>query len=104
MMPTEYQEIQTALYFSLNDGGTFNTRSLAEKTVKRSLEGGRGQSDSPPSTFDTIRPIDLKFCTYNKLNLCFQLSVTMWCLIGFHGNNSKINDVTGGRHLGFLNF
>ena len=27
----------------------------------------------------------------------------MWCLIGFHGKNSKINDVTGGRHLGFSN-
>ena len=21
----------------------------------------------------------------------------MWCLIGFHGNNSQINDVKGGR-------
>ena len=28
----------------------------------------------------------------------------MWCLIGFHGNNSQINDVTGNRHLGFSNF
>ena len=28
----------------------------------------------------------------------------MFCLIGFHGNNSKINDITSGRHLGFLNF
>ena len=28
----------------------------------------------------------------------------MWCLIGFHGNNSQINDVTGGRQLGFSNF
>ena len=57
-----------------------------------------------PSTFDTIHPIDLKFGTYNKLHLYFQLSVTMWCLIGFHGNNSQINDVTQGRRLGFLNF
>ena len=57
-----------------------------------------------PSTFDTIHPIDLKFGTYNKLHLCFQLSVTTWCLISFHSNNSQINDVTGGRHLGFLKF
>ena len=28
----------------------------------------------------------------------------MWCLIGFYGNNSQINDVTGGRHLGLSNF
>ena len=81
----------------------FNTRSLLEKIVTRSLEGGGGQSD-PPSTFDTIQPVDLKFGTYNKLHLYFQLSETMWCLIGFHGNNSQINDVTGGRLLGFSNF
>ena len=54
-----------------------NPRSLLEKIVTRSLEGGGGQSD-PPSTFDTIRPIDLKFGTYNKLHLQFQLSETTW--------------------------
>ena len=81
----------------------FNPRSLLEKIVTRSLEGGGGQSD-PPSTFDTIHPTDLKFGTYNKLHFYFQLSETTWCLIGFHGNNSQINDVTGGRHLGFSNF
>ena len=80
-----------------------NPRSLLEKIVTRSLEGGGVQSD-PPSTFDTIHPIDLKFGTYNKFRLYFQLSETTWCLIGFHGNNSQINDVTGGRHLGFSNF
>ena len=58
----------------------------------------------PPSTFETIHPIDLKFSTYNKLHLYFQLSETTWCLIGFHGNNSQINDVTGGHHLGFFKF
>ena len=58
----------------------------------------------PPSTFDTIYPIDLKFGTYDKLHLYFQLSETTWCLIGFHGNNRHISDVTGGRHLGFSNF
>ena len=57
-----------------------------------------------PSTFNTIYPIFLKFGTYNKLYLYFQLSETIWCLIGFHGNNSQINDVTGGRHLGFFKF
>ena len=33
-----------------------------------------------------------------------KLRETTWCLIGFHGNDSQINDVTGGRHLGFYNF
>ena len=45
----------------------------------------------------------MKLGTYNKLHLYFQLSETTWYLIGFHGNNSKINDVTCGHHLGFLN-
>ena len=77
----------------------FNPRSLEEKIVTRSLEGGGGGVNRtfPPSTFDTIHPIDLKFGTYNKLHLYCQV-------IGFHGNNSQINDVTGGRHLGFSNF
>ena len=66
--------------------------------------GGGGSIGAPPSTFDTIHPIDLKFGTYNKLHFYFQLSETTWCLMGFNGNNSQINDVTGGRHLGFLNF
>ena len=83
---------------------TVNPRSLLEKIVTRSLEGGGVNRTPPPSTFDTIHPIDLKFGTYNKLHLYFQLSETTWCLIGFHGNNSQINDVTGGRHLGFSNF
>ena len=84
---------------------SINPRSLLEKIVTRRLEGGGGGSiGSPPSTFDTIHPIDLKFSTYNKLHLYFQLSETTWCLIGFHGNNRQINDVTGGRHLGFSNF
>ena len=79
-----------------------NPRRLLEKIVTRSLEGGEGNSD-PPSTFDTIHPIDLKFGIYNKIHLYFQLSETTWCLIGLHGNNSQINDVTVGRHLGFSN-
>ena len=57
-----------------------------------------------PSTFDTIHPIDMKFGTYYKFQLYFQLSETTWCLIGFQGNDSQINNVTGGRHLGFLHF
>ena len=80
-----------------------NPRSLLEKIVTRSLEG-RGVNRTPPSTFNTIHPIDLKFGTHRKLHLYFQLSETTWCLIGFHGNNSQINDVIGGRHLGFSNF
>ena len=89
---------QTCNYF-------INPRSLLEKIVTRSLEGGGGVNRTPPSsTFDTIHPIDLKFGTYNKLRLYFQLSETTWRLIGFHGNNSQINDVTGAGHLGFSNF
>ena len=80
-----------------------NPRSLLENIVTRSLEGG-SIGPPPPSTFETIHPIDLIFGTYNKLHLYFQLSETTWCLIGFHGNNRQINDVTGGRHLGFSNF
>ena len=80
----------------------FNPRSLEEKIVTQSLEGGGGFNRTPPSTF--IHPIDIKLGTNNKLHLYFQLSETTWCLIGFHGNNRQINGVTGGRHLGFLNF
>ena len=93
----------TFLDFSSLKSAYINPRSLIEKIVIRKLEGGGGQSD-PPSTFDTIHPIDLKFGSYNKLHLCFQLSETTWCLIGFHCNNSQIYDVTGGRHLGFSDF
>ena len=82
----------------------FNPRSLLEKIATRSLGGGGVNQTPSPSTFDTIHPIDLKFGTYNKLHLCFQLREITWCLIGFHGNNSQINDVTGGRHLRFSNF
>ena len=81
-----------------------NPRSLLEKIVTRSLEGGRVNRTLIPSTFNTIHPIDLKFGTYSKLHLYFQLSETTWCLIGFHGNNSQIKDVTGGHHLEFSNF
>ena len=67
-----------------------NPRSLLEKIVTRSLEGGGGSIGlpPPPSTFDAIHPIDLKFGTYSKLQFYFQLNETTWCLIGFHGNNS----------------
>ena len=76
-----------------------------KKYVTWTLERGGGSIGTfPPSTFDTIHPIDMKLSRYNKLHLYFQLSETTWCLIDFHGNNSQINDVTGGRHLGFLNF
>ena len=76
-----------------------------KKLITRSLErGGGGQSDPSSFTFDTIHSIDLKFGTLSKFHLYFQLSETTWCLIGFHGNNSQINDVTDGRHLGFSKF
>ena len=79
----------------LKSSTSVNPRSL-EESDNRTIR------PPPPSTFDTIHPIDLKFGTYNKLHVYFQLSETC-CLIGFHGNNSQINDVTGSRHLGFLN-
>ena len=44
------------------------------------------------------------FGLYNKFHLYFHLRGTTLCLIGFHDNNSQINDVTGVRHLGFLDF
>ena len=74
------------------------------KEVTRRHKGGRGLIGPPLSTFDTIHPIDLRFCTYNKLSLYFQLIKTLRCLIGFHGYHSHINDVTSGRHLEFSNF
>ena len=80
----------------------FNPRNFEEKIVTRTLEGSIGPP--PSSTFDTIHPIDMKSGKHNKLHLHFQLSEITWCLIGFHGNGSQINDVTGSRHLGFLNF
>ena len=86
------------------NGSLLNPRSLEEKIVTRTLEGWGGGSNGPPFIFDTIHPIDMEFSTYNMLHLHFQLSETTLCLIGFHGNSSQINDVTGGRHLGFLNF
>ena len=79
--------------------------AFSKKKLHEALRGGGGGNRTPPpSTFDIIHPIDLKFGTYNKLHLYFQLSETTWCLISFHGNNSQINDVTGSRHLGFSIF
>ena len=87
----------------LKVNGNLNPRSLQEKIVTRCFERG-GSIAPPPSTVDTILPIDLNFGSYSKLHLYFQLSETTWRLIGFHGNNSQIYDVTGGRHLGFSDF
>ena len=74
--------------------------------LHKALKGRRVNRTPPPTpfTFDTIHLIDMKFGKYNKLHLYFQISETTWCLIGLHGNNSQINDVTDGRHVGFLNF
>ena len=80
-------------------------RSLEENIVTQTLAGrGGGVNGTPPpsSTFDTIHLIGMKFGTYKKLHLYFQLSETTWCLNGFYGNDSQLNDVTNGRHLGFL--
>ena len=82
----------------------FNPRNFEEKIVTQGLRGWGSIGSPTPSTFDTIHPIDLKFGTFNKLHLYFELSEITWCLISFHSNNSQIIDVTGDRHLGFLNF
>ena len=82
----------------------FNPRSFEEKTVTRTLEGVNRTPPPPaptPSTVDTIHPIDKKFGTCKKLHLYFQLSESTWRLIGFYDNDSQINNVTSGRHLGF---
>ena len=97
------QSFRSKLYNTGHDDGHANPRSLEEKIVTRRLERRGGGQSNPPSTSDTIHPIDLKFSTYNKLHLYFQLSVTTWYLIDFQCNNSQINDVKIGRHLEFLN-
>ena len=82
----------------------FNPRSLEEKIVTRSLGGGGGgggESIGLPFYFRHDLSDVMKFGAYNKLHFYFQLRETMRCLISFHGNNSQINDVTGGLHLGF---
>ena len=68
---------------------------INQKKLHEGMRGGGGCSIRPfPSTFETIYPIDT-FGSYNDLPLYVQLSVTMWCQTGFHGNDSYINDVTG---------
>ena len=90
-------------------GGGLTLQASKKKLLHEALREWINRTTPPPpppssSTFDTIHLIDLKFGTYNKLHLYFQLNGTTLCLIGFHGNNNQINDVTGGRHLGFSNF
>ena len=59
--------VQCNFQFSLQCNYIVNLRSLEEKIVTRSL--------------DKIHPIDLKFGTYNKLHLYFQLSDTIGVLL-----------------------
>ena len=59
---------------------------------------------SPLLSTPFIHPIDLIFGTYNELPLYFQLSKTIWCLIGFNDNHNYINDVRSDRDFEFLNF
>ena len=66
------------------------------KSLRRSLRL------HPLSPFKILDP-PLIFDIYNKLPLYFQLRKTTWCLVGFHGNQSYINDVKG-HHLGFSKF
>ena len=83
----------------------FNPRKYKPKKVTRRHKGGGGGSIGPLTpTFNTVYQIDLIFGTYNEISLYFQLIETTWCLLGFHGNHSHINDITSGRHFGFSNF
>ena len=70
-----------------------NPREPWRKKATWKLEsvGWGGGSIGPPSTFHTIHPIGMTFGTlYNKIPLHFQLSETMWFLIGFHDNQSYL--------------
>ena len=96
--------MEVVKYFAFNIRHQLTLEASKKKLLHEALRGGGGVNRIPPSTFDTIHPIHLKFCTCNKLHLFFQLSETTCCLIDFHGNNSQINDVTVGSRLGFLNF
>ena len=49
---------------------------------------------------ETPYDMDCKLTRNILKQLCLE---TTWRLIGFHGNDSQINDDKGGRHLGFLN-
>ena len=71
---------------------------------KKLHEDIRGSIGPLPSTFDTIHPIDLIFAHIMSVLCTFKKMETMSCLMGFHGSHNYINDVTGGRHLGFLIF
>ena len=77
-----------------------------EKLHKGIKVGGGGGSIWPLPLLLTpcTQPIDLIFGTYNKLSLYFSIIEITWCVIGFHGNRSHINDVTSGSYLGFSNF
>ena len=78
---------------------------ILKSYTKAYMWGGGGINRTPPpSTFDTIHPIDLIFVTYNELSIYFQLLEITWCLIGFHSNHNHINDATSCRHVGFPKF
>ena len=80
----------------------FNPREHKPKKVTKGLRRAGGSFGPLPSTFGSIYPIDMLLGTYNELPLYFQLSLAKWCLTGFYGNHSYINDVTRGRHLEIL--
>ena len=66
----------------------FNTRKHEKKSYTIH-QGMRGEgSIGPPSGFQSIQPIDMKFGMCNKSPVYFQISIVMWHLIGFHGNRN----------------
>ena len=56
----------------------FNPKRHKPKEVTRIHKGGRGGgvNRTPPSTFDTIHPIDFIFGAYNELSFYIQLIET----------------------------
>ena len=61
--------------------------------LQKHSRGGGGSIGSSPSNLDTIHLIVVMFGTYNELPLYVLLHVTTWCIGGFHGNHSYINEV-----------
>ena len=88
--------------FSVLHGGRggYIFKPIARSLEHKNVHGG-GEVIRSPSTFDTNQPINMIFGTYSEFPLYFQLSETTWCLIGFHGNHSYINDVVSGLLLDF---
>ena len=74
-------------------------KALNEKELHEHLRGVGWGVNSTPFYF-RHNSQDMILGRYNELHLYFQLHVITWSLIGFHGNQCYINDVTSVRYLG----